>query len=128
MKHVLSYLGQNAERRFSSIKTDVLDQVPVIKWVEHRARQRRPPPINQAKVAKTFGFSDIFEAQQTNEAYIVSLMQNAEPNIGKLMKQRMLDRFKILKVDFHRKNRGFLSKCQSSRGYVIEPGSGKLHP
>ena len=95
MKHVLFYLSQNAERRFSSIKTDVLDQVPVIKWVEHRARQRKPPPINQAKVAKTLGFSDIFEAQQTNETYIVLLIQNAKTIIGKLRKQRMLYRFKI---------------------------------
>ena len=95
MKHVLIYLGQNAESRFSSIKTDVLDQVPVIKWLEHRATQRKPPPINQAKVAKTFGFSYMFEDLQTNETYIVLSIQNAKTKIGKLMKQRRFYRFKI---------------------------------
>ena len=95
MKHVLFDVGQNAERLFSSIKTNVLDQFPVIKWVEHRARERKPLLINQAKVGKTFGFSDIFEVQQTNETYIVLLIQTAKTNIGKLMKQRMLYRFEI---------------------------------
>ena len=49
-------------------------------------------------------------------------------NIVNFLEHLMFYRFKMWKVDFHRENRGILVKCQSSREYKIEPGSGKLHP